>query len=256
MNQVELCYFPQSRWVALRELNGFDEQSVSGTHTLSAINLLDRLLLENPASPLGPEKSLGLAAPDRDRLLAAVYARTFGPRIASTARCRKCEQLFDLEFSLDELLSRLEPLSGGDVVRLEDATFQFPDGCKFRLPTGLDECAVASLPMAEAEAALLARCVLTPGARPDAKILWQAWEEVGPTLDLDLKADCPECSHPQQVHFDIQTYLLQALQQEQASLMQDVHRLAAAYGWSLNEILGLTRSQRQALVNLIEAEPR
>ena len=56
MNQVELRFFPKSRWVALRELNGFDEQSISGTDTLAAIGLLDRLLTENPAHPLGPSE--------------------------------------------------------------------------------------------------------------------------------------------------------------------------------------------------------
>jgi hypothetical protein len=256
MNQVELRFFPKSRWVALRELNGFDEQSISGTDTLAAIGLLDRLLMENPAHPLGPEEAAGLTAPDRDRLLAAIYARTFGSRIASTTHCGQCGQLFDLDFSLDQLLSRLEFKPHPAIERRPDATFRLPDGCVFRLPTGLDECAVAGLPLPEAEATLWARCVLEPGTHCEAWALWQACEEIGPGLNLDLDAVCPECSHVQSVHFDIQTYLLTTLRQEQNTLIRDIHRLATAYGWSLHEILELTRSERHTLVNLIDAEVR
>ena len=256
MNQVELRFFPKSRRVALRELNGFDEQSIRGTHTLAAIGLLDRLLVENPVYPLGPEKSAGLAVPDRDRLLAAIYIQTFGSRIVGTILCGNCRQLFDLDFSLDQLRLFVESGSSPGIERQPDATFRLADGCVFRLPTGVDECAVADLPLPEAEAALLARCVLEPGNGLDAQTLWRVCEEVGSGIDLDLKADCTECAYSQFIHFDIQTYLLTAIQQEQHSLMRDIHRLAAAYGWSLHEILELTRSQRHALVNLIENEHR
>ena len=91
----------------LRELNGFDEQSVSGLDTATAIGLLDRLLVRAPGSSAQQLKAVELTAAERDRLLAAVYKRTFGSRIESTVRCTACESLFDLAFSIEDLLAAL-----------------------------------------------------------------------------------------------------------------------------------------------------
>jgi hypothetical protein len=256
MTQVELRFNPSARWVALRELNGFDEQALDGTHTLSAIAFLDRLLIDPPGGAAGREKTGGLTASDRDRLLAAVYTRTFGPRLVSSARCGQCSQMYDLSFSLDQLLAQQDRRVTGPGEQLSDATFRLPNGCVFRLPTGSDECAVAGLPPDKAGTALISRCVLESGTAFDPEPVYQAWELAAPLLDLELHSVCPECSKPQNVHFDIQSYLLNALLQERDQLIRDVHRLARAYGWGLHEILGLPRSQRLAMVKLAESEPR
>ncbi len=256
MTRVELRFHPSSHWVALRELNGFDEQALDGVHTLSAIAFLDRLLIEHPGATLGPDKTGGLTAADRDRLLAAVYTRTFGPKLVSSTRCGHCHQLFDLSFSLEALLAQQDQRVDWKGEAQPDATFRLPDGCVFRLPTGTDECAVAGLSPEQAEATLRARCVLEPGAAFDPDSINQAWELAAPLLDLELNSVCPECSAAQNVHFDIQSYLLNALLQEREQLIRDVHRLARAYGWGLNDILGLPRSQRLAMVKLVENEQR
>ncbi len=77
--------------------------------------------------------------------------------------------------------------------------------------------------------------------------------EVGPILDLDLEATCPECGARQAIHFDICAHLLGALASERLWLAHEVHTIASAYGWSLAEILGLPREDRRVYVRLIEA---
>jgi hypothetical protein len=67
-----------------------------------------------------------------------------------------------------------------------------------------------------------------------------------------LVAACPECENVQTVQFDIQSYLLGALTGERSRLLAEVHRIARAYSWSLDEILALKRSDRRRLVELIE----
>lgn len=242
--------------VRLRELNGFDEQSVRGVDTATAISLLDRLLVDAPGSPAEELKAASLTAAERDQLLAAVYERTFGPRIESTIRCQLCDELFDLTFTLQNLLATFTAAASSSSAAgvQPDGTFRLPNGLRFRLPTGADEMAVAGLSPADAERELLDRCVIERKSGVDFAGVQEAMEEVAPVLDLDLDAQCPECGGKQSVHFDVQFYLLRALEQERKQIAREVHRLAIAYGWSLNEILGLFRSQRRAFVELIEAD--
>ena len=62
------------------------------------------------------------------------------------------------------------------------------------------------------------------------------------------------CEHEQKVHFNIQDYLLGALQAEQRQIAQEVHLLALTYRWNLNDILSLPRRQRRAYVALIQSQ--
>jgi hypothetical protein len=242
-------------WAGLREICGYDEDSVSSTETMTAIQLLDRLLVNGPGTHIDPGSAVNLTASDRDRLLASVYMRTYGPCIESTVRCEHCGDPFDLDFSLHELVDGLRDMDRTAAVEKEPAgVFKLPDGRRFRLPTGEDEYAVWHLPPDKAESELLARCVVEGDPTVEPEAVQAAMREVGPVLDLDLDARCPECGEIQIVHFDIQSYLLTALKSERKQLSQEVHRLATAYGWSLPDILGLARSQRRTYVALIEAE--
>ena len=65
---------------------------------------------------------------------------------------------------------------------------------------------------------------------------------------------CPECGYEQPVHFNLQSFVLGALLNEHSRLVYEVHHLAKAYGWTLDDILNLPRSQRKACVELIASE--
>jgi hypothetical protein len=249
-----------ARWpsrVQLRELNGFDEQSVCRTDTATAISLLDRLLIRGPGFVSENFNAIHLTAAERDRLLARVYEQTFGPRIESTTRCNLCESLFDLTFTIENLVAALHSSASLSSASPEpNGFFRAPGGLRFRLPTGEDELAAAGLPLKEAEQLLLQRCVLETDTELDAEGVQKAMAEVAPVLDVDIDAECPECKAKQSVRFDVQFYLLRTLEQQRNASLREAHRLAVAYGWSLNEILGLSRSQRKAFVEFIEAEFR
>ncbi|MCP5107883.1 MAG: hypothetical protein GY950_31130 [bacterium] len=271
INQVPLYFAPGSRWAGLRELCGSDEQSVSGTGTIDAIRLLDRLLVAEPGVPVdgpgvpvdgpgtavGPGKAKELTAADRDRVLAAIYMHTYGSRIKSSFNCSSCDAPLDIDFSLEDVLESLHTGTGIDNTIAEkgpDGTFKLGNGLHFRLPTGEDECEVLGMLPQEAEAALLARCILDGGSKAKQKKLQDTMRDIAPLLDMDLDLNCSECQTLQRVHFDIQSYLLTTIKLEQKQFVVEVHRLACAYGWGLNEILGLSRSSRKAFVALVESE--
>src|SRR5262249_48366965 len=90
--QPETCRLAHNAaCVKVNELTGFDEQAVRDVSTATALELLDRLLQDVSA---GSWRAAQLTASDRDRLLAAVYRVTYGPRIDSTPRCTQCGSFF------------------------------------------------------------------------------------------------------------------------------------------------------------------
>src|SRR5687767_1236730 len=99
-------------WAAVEEVSGADEAAFrpngAGGGTRQALALLDRLLREAPGAVAGPGQAARLTAPDRDRLLAAVYTRLYGDQIQGVHVCRACSCPFDLDFSLAALQAGLE----------------------------------------------------------------------------------------------------------------------------------------------------
>ena len=253
MDHVEVCVSGRTVRLQLRELNGFDEQSVSDLDTATAISLIDRLLVHSHDSSTEQCTAATLTSSQRDRLLAKVYEATFGPRIESTVRCVHCDELFDIAFDILDLLDSLESSSLSATAKQEpDGTYRLQAGLRFRLPVGQDELAVVALPPGEAERALLERCIIDSKGELDVDAVQEAMEEVAPVMDLELEVKCPECRDVQPVHFDIQFFLLGSLLQERRRTGREIHRLAVTYRWSLQEILGLSRSQRRTFVGFIE----
>lgn len=238
--------------VRMRELTGADEQTITDTSTATAVALVSRLIGDQPCA------AVDLPAPDRDRLLAAAYRQAFGDRLEATAACISCEEPFDLDFALSALEDSLAP-SPADVRQVDDNAYESALHGQFRLPTGADEAAVVDLEPDEAVAELLRRCVAARAieeAGSDTESLDAMLESVAPIVDLDLAANCPSCGTPWQVRFDLQSYFLGAVLADRDRLHGEVHRIATTYGWGRDEILQATRSERHALVALIEADNR
>ncbi len=224
--------------MALCEPCGRDELALSGVDTSSALQLIDRLL--RGASRQTTITAAGICAADRDALLAALHRLCWGDRILSTLTCAGCGERFDLSFRLSTLQRELYASHG--------------DLAPWRVPLGEDELSCCENRSPEEGARALARaCGASPGELEQAAA---ALEVAAPILDVDLNANCPECGHEQLAHFDLQSFLLQRLLSERESLLDEVHLLAEQYGWSLREILGLTRSARRSLVQRIRDRRR
>jgi hypothetical protein len=254
VDQVLLHRPAGRRYASLREITGVEEQTITNVTTADAIRLLQSLLVSSHDEAVSADEAGQLTPWERDRLLAALYTRIYGPRVDTTITCQSCEALFDLDFMLPTLIDDLAPQE--TLPYADEHTFVLRDDIRFRLPTGDDECAVFGLPREQAEAELLQRCVVDSEAL-DADILAEvqnAMQALAPVVNVDLDAKCPECGQQQTVQFDLQRYLLTALMNDRSQLVQEIHLLASAYGWSLSEILNLARSQRRAFVALVDAD--
>ena len=251
---IPLRFAGTGRVARLRELTGREEYAVWGGSTANAIALLASLL-EIESAEQSELRAANLVAADRDRLLAAVYKSAFGDRIESTLTCARCDQPFDLFFSLDRLIDSVTNTeTAGACKSIGEGRFEGANGISFRLPTGNDELAGAGMTPEEMRLLLLSRCT-SEGAWPhDPSEFEEMLEQVAPLIDLELVAQCPECNHSHLVQFDIQTYLLGSIVAERRRLLAEINRIARAYSWSLSEILSLSRSDRRQFVELIETE--
>lgn len=144
---IKLRFAGAGRTAYLRELTGRDEMAVFGANTANAIRLLSSLLENSSPSEAEQLRAVDLVAADRDRLLAAVYELAFGDRIESTLKCTRCSQLFDLHFSLRQLMATVDERTDDKAWRpLDDGQFESSDGLRFRLPTGKDELELQDFP--------------------------------------------------------------------------------------------------------------
>jgi hypothetical protein len=246
---------PGGRQAYLRPLCGHDEALLDGSGSADVIAFLDRLLAAAPDTTVASGKARDLAVCDCDRLCAALYLRYFGDRIDGRLSCGSCGKPFELNFSLGRLMENLavsaaRSLSSGPD---DDGVYTLPEGQRFRLPTAGEKQEVCGLDPEQAVAILLRRCVLEEAAELDLQRLERAMDEAGALLDFDLDATCPECETEQTVRFDIQAYLLRALQSEKPFLLYEIHTIASVYGWGYQEILSLRREDRRTFARLILA---
>ncbi len=258
---------PGGRWAVVRELCGHDEQllGAGGGAALVATDLLDRVLVAQPGTTVGPGRAWDLPVCDRDRLLAAIYTSVFGDRIESVVPCRACEKGSEISFSLATLVSSI--VGARDAGGLatgpdEQCHYSLSGGLRLRLPAGADQRAVIGLPPERARVALLHRCIVadeqgrTPSDLDPATLdrVEAAMAALAPIIEHELEFACHECGASQRAHFDIQSFLLRGLEHERRFLVREIHYIASGYGWSLAEILGLTRSDRRRYVELLLAE--
>ena len=77
--------------------------------------------------------------------------------------------------------------------------------------------------------------------------------DADPQADVQLALACPGCRHEWSAPFDIATFFWSELKARAEMLLREVHELAAAYGWSENEILGLSAARRAAYLEIVRA---
>jgi len=121
-----------------------------------------------------------------------------------------------------------------------------------RVPATADVlAAVASGDGAGPRRELLARCVRGPGTAAAARAAERAMAALGPTLRADVAGTCPECGADVVLDVDARELCLAELRFLAASVYDDVHLIASAYGWTQDAILDLPSARRRRYADLI-----
>ena len=227
--------------------------------TLSQSELLD--LWERGAGQLPVERALAVLGSvcedDPAQLtwgecsarLFQLRAQVFGNEIAAVAKCPACGEGLEIAFSAPA------GQHGGRRGSLALSAHGYE--ASFRLPNMRDLREAQ-----QAENALLQRCILSVNcggkAAPAEELpeeLVQAISEAmagaDPDAEVQLPLQCAQCHHAWKAEFDIESFFWSELQAWSGRMLNEVHRLAAAYGWSEAEILQLSPLRRHVYLDLI-----
>lgn len=216
---------------------------------------IDRaVLLHALAAPdLPPERLADEPLGRRNAALFALRCAAFGNRLDAWLDCPACGER--LEFALEA--SQLPPTSSAAPTEpLEVA------GHRLTRPTSRHlACLVHLDDERQAAVQLLRDCLASDAPLPedDATLtdLLEAAEAVletqDPWAELSLAFGCPACGHRDTANVDIADYLWEEIDGRARELLDDIHLLARAYGWSEPQILALSDTRRAAYLERVQA---
>lgn len=185
----------------------------------------------------GVEEPDALTLGEGDRRLLALHREATGHDAALSAACASCGALNAVTLSereLGEAAPRCAALGGGGL----------------RPPTYAD---LRDLPAdtAAGTAELLRRCTVGTPARPASA---DDVALVDDALTGPLELSCAGCGAPMQLDVDVQQIVLERIAARRRALDVEVHTIASAYHWPLEEIEALEGERRSLLASLIAEE--
>ncbi len=194
-----------------------------------------------------------------DARLLDLRRRLFGEGMEALAHCPACGLTFELTFSVADVKAARPP---GAVHRVAHGGWAID----FRLPDSRDMHAAAkSGGVDEARRVLIRRCVMNVTRRSRRRPVDEVPEELieqmeevmagaDPQADFRLKLRCPSCQVAWDADLDVGAFVTAEVSAGALRLLRDVHRLAAAYGWSDAEVLNLAPYRRRAYLELVSGE--
>jgi hypothetical protein len=193
----------------------------------------------------------------RDSSLLDLRERLFGSRFTGVTACPSCGEELELTFEAEEVRR--------EVAHTESAMLCV-DGVEveLRLPNGGDLVAIETeLDMDMARQVLLSRCLVraTRDAHPlsvddlPAEVVDRSVARLGeldPQADVSLDVECVSCGDSWLEPFDIVSYLWSDLTAWARRLLEEVHVIASAYGWSERDILSLPPARRNTYLDCLQ----
>jgi hypothetical protein len=205
-----------------------------------------------------PEELAQLSIGQSDEHLLRLREQIFGSQLAAIATCPACSEALEFEINVADV--RIPSGAGANgAIKVERRDYEV----LFRLPNNLD---ISSLnPEADNQTNrqdLLSRCVLgaqcagvdVSAADLPADIVAAIAErmaEADPQADVQFALSCPECGHGWSAPLDIASFVWIEFNARAVRLLNDVHVLALAYGWSESDILSMNPARRQTYLELV-----
>jgi hypothetical protein len=218
-------------------------------------------LLAAACPELTSDQIATLSIGQRDVRLLALREMLFGPELESVLNCPGCNERLELSFSTTELRSGSESQPQTEEVSLNVAGYNL----RLRLPNGRDVLLAGSLADAdERRGQLLKSCLLSAECNEvpieadhlSAEVVEAAAQklaEADPLAEIRIKVLCPSCSHAWKAAFDIVEFLWAEVNAWAGHILNEVHMLASAYGWSERDILTLSPTRRQFYLDMVGA---
>ncbi len=208
------------------------------------------LLLLAPLFPHATFRALSaMALGTRTAHLLALRERLFGSTLKGVVRCPHCKDRMEFSLAVRTFIPELP--AGCDSAY--ERTFTLPAGggeIRHRLLCSDDIEALAQTSPSTGDTALALRAIVSV---PDGVELTPAVIDAvadaivtaDPLSDIRLSFDCASCHEPWSSPFDIASFLWTEIEGEVHQLLEDVHRLGTAYGWSEAAILTMSAQRRR-----------
>ena len=203
---------------------------------------------------------------DREALLLEIRRLTFGDRIPCTLKCPACSEFMDFDLQAHQLLQHAPEIPA----QFREELFSARGTrwwVRFRIPRASDlEAAIeySDNDPESAVAVVLRNCIDQVRREDGGHAQASEWPaelgaqisarmaELDPQAEIALQLECPACRHAFSSTFDTADYLFHELEAREKQLLYDIHRLALAYHWSENDILGMTPHKRKLYLELLE----
>jgi hypothetical protein len=186
----------------------------------------------------------------RDALLLAALMEYSGAVARTVVRCASCGGLVEVPLDLGRL-PRSPLRDRGEVLVAAHG-----DGVvRFRLPTTEDLLAVRTLDATAAHADLLSRCLVenTDGIPAElADAVEAAMAQACPGVVVEVRVSCSGCAGTTDAALDVAGLLWTEIELRAVALLQDVHALASAYGWTQADVLALDPVVRATYLELVD----
>jgi hypothetical protein len=190
---------------------------------------------------------------DLDALVVARRRELLGDPFVAEGRCAGCGAEVDIRFGLTAYAAHHRPRVPRGAVPEVGGWWRLPrQGVRVRVPTAGDVLAASSSASPRAE--LVARCVRGETSAATVRAAERAMASLGPTLRAEVAGTCPECGAGVALDVDARELCLTELRFLAASVHDDVHLLATAYGWTEDAILSLPSRRRRRYAALVAGE--
>jgi hypothetical protein len=216
-------------------------------------------LFELARPDLTESQALGMSVGSRDSTLIDFRRRIFGRSADVVATCTSCNEQFEATLDLAEMQFG-NKLDASDPFHVELEGYSL----LLRTPRVVD---LISLSKDDDKSAIreniLSNCIITamtpanelanPRTLPNSvkQLIDQRLASHDSAADITLEFSCPHCEKHSSQIFDIVTLLVKEVQNWARGMLQDIHALARAYGWSEDSILSMSAARRQTYIDLV-----
>lgn len=181
----------------------------------------------------------------RDWHLLRLRRTLFGSHLDGYTDCPACGERLEIALDAHQLQDDVEPAPAPD--------YRCEDGQHYRLPSSRDLIAIDGIEDVDAAAhALMERCAMEPLTVAPTNETEAALGSLAAERGFRLDLTCASCEEQWLFDFDPAGFIWEEIRARALELLDEVHQLASAYGWSERAILAMSATRRAAYLARIE----
>jgi hypothetical protein len=222
------------------------------------------VLLAAAAPNLPGERLEELTLGERDAWILSLRCATFGDTLRARVTCPACGSLLTVKIPREEVTRRdlLNESERRPSVCVEDGPFVV----EARSPDGRVLAAAAACPDEDsARGALISGCLRVSAADGSAvdplqleqellERIGEAIVEIDPQAEVGVTMGCAGCGGEWSAILDIAQFFWREVSTNSVQLLDEVHQLAAGYGWSEEQVLRLSSRRRREYVERLAGD--